>query len=265
MLQPAASSSVTLSGPLSAASPATAGTPHLQRAQVTFTGGLLQVQANNASLNAILHEITRTTGMKITGSVSEQRVFGDYGPAAPATVLATLLDGTGTNMLLRESADAAPTELILTPRTGVAAPPSAFAPSSDDAPNPPDAAAQGGALSPPVPQPGPFPLRRTTGTAPNGIPGQPNGTAVNGINLNSPGTSSSSAEFNPNTSGPSVTPAPGTTTDALGASAASSVLNPSTGANPANAVSPDTLRTPEQIYQQLEQLRRQAQQQTPPQ
>ena len=62
--------------------------------------------------------------MHISGGVPEQRVFGNYGPAAPATVLATLIDGTGSNMVLRESASDGPAELILTPRVGGPTPPS---------------------------------------------------------------------------------------------------------------------------------------------
>lgn len=106
------------------------------RAQVTFSGGLLGVRANNSSLNGILREVSRTTGMKLTGVVAEQRVFGNYGPAAPATVLATLLDGAGSNMLLRESGDAAaPTELILTPRLGGPSPPAPASSIAEDEDN----------------------------------------------------------------------------------------------------------------------------------
>ena len=106
--------------------------PH--RAQVQCADGQLEVHAENSSLNGILRAIARCTGMHITGGVPEQRVYGNYGPAAPATVLATLIDGTGSNMLLKETARDQPAELILSPRTGGPTPPapSAYAYADSD-------------------------------------------------------------------------------------------------------------------------------------
>ena len=92
-------------------------------AGVTYANGLLTVEANNSSLNQILHDISRETSMKITGGVADERVFGKYGPAPAAQVLSTLLDGTSSNMLLVGSAGAAPAEMILTPRSGGVTPP----------------------------------------------------------------------------------------------------------------------------------------------
>jgi hypothetical protein len=80
----------------------------------------------------VLREIARKTGMTITGGVSDERVFGNYGPGSPAKVLASLLDGTGSNMLLRENSSDAPAELILTPREGGPTPPNPNAPGFDD-------------------------------------------------------------------------------------------------------------------------------------
>jgi hypothetical protein len=94
-------------------------------AQVVYSNGLLTIAADNSSLNQILREISRQTGMRITGSVSDERVFGSYGPGTPARILANLLDGTGSNMLLRETASNVPAELILTPRMGGPTPPQA--------------------------------------------------------------------------------------------------------------------------------------------
>src|SRR5579875_1025625 len=107
---------------------------HPHAARVRCDGGLLEVRAENSSLNGILRAISRCTGMRITGGVPEQRVFGNYGPAAPATVLATLIDGTDSNMVLRETARDQPAELILTPRTGGATPPppSSYADAEND-------------------------------------------------------------------------------------------------------------------------------------
>jgi hypothetical protein len=114
----------TMTAPLAATAPATNITtskPH--HAQVSYNNGLLDIRANDSSLNQILRSISRETGLKITGGVADQRVFGNYGPASTSEILATLLDGTGTNVLLTEGgADKAP-ELVLTPRGGGPTPP----------------------------------------------------------------------------------------------------------------------------------------------
>ncbi len=94
-----------------------------KRAQVDLANGMLTVAADNSSLNQILREISRVTGMKITGGVTDERVFGSYGPADPSTVLATLIRGTGSNMMIVLDAKQAPTELVLTPRAGGPTPP----------------------------------------------------------------------------------------------------------------------------------------------
>jgi hypothetical protein len=94
----------------------TATRPH--RADVAFSGQMLTIRANDSSLHQILSSISHVTGMKITGGVAEQRVFGNYGPDNASTILATLLDGTGVNMLIREDDAHRPTELTLTARSG---------------------------------------------------------------------------------------------------------------------------------------------------
>lgn len=105
----------------------TYGTPIVGPVQhpalVIYDGGELEVRAKNSTLNQILDDIALRTGMKVTGHVNEEHVFGIYGPASPTDVLASLLQGTGSNMLLRVSANGAPKELILTPRTGGPTPP----------------------------------------------------------------------------------------------------------------------------------------------
>jgi hypothetical protein len=147
--------------------------------------------------------------MKITGGVSDERVFGKYGPADPAQVLAELLDGTASNMILVHREGEAQAELILTPRQGGPTPPNPNAHAFDDRPEPressPIRAAQ--------PEPAPAPVSR------------------------------------PET--PSVTPA----TPAAG----------STPANPSQPDSPNGVKTPQQIYEQLQRLRTQQQQSTQPQ
>lgn len=110
----------------SAVAPPQPETPSQQpakRAQVDLANGMLTVAADNSSLNQILREISRVTGMKITGGVTDERVFGSYGPADPSTVLATLIRGTGSNMMIVLDARQEPQELVLTPRAGGPTPP----------------------------------------------------------------------------------------------------------------------------------------------
>ena len=114
---PTQGSSAGMTAPLAATAPQRSGSSG-HAAQVSCDGGLLEIRAQNSSLNGILRAIARCTGMRITGTVPEQKVFGNYGPGAPATILATLLDGTGSNMLLQETSADGPAQLILTPRTG---------------------------------------------------------------------------------------------------------------------------------------------------
>lgn len=107
------------SGPAQATSAAPVAPHHIQ---VSYSDGQLAVEATNASLNEILHEISQKTGMKITGGVTDDRVFGQYGPSKPALVLDSLLEGTGSNFLLVDGAKGN-SELILTPRHGGVTPP----------------------------------------------------------------------------------------------------------------------------------------------
>jgi hypothetical protein len=94
--------------------------------EVTYANGMLTVSAANASLGQILQQISQKTGMKISGSAGEDSVFGQYGPSPVSEVLASLLDGSGSNMLLVDN-KSGPAELILTPRRGGVTPPSANA------------------------------------------------------------------------------------------------------------------------------------------
>ena len=184
--------------PASASAPSTPASQPPQavrQAQVAYTAGRLQVNADDSSLNQILREIGRVTGMKITGGVAEERVFGSYGPADPSTVLSALLNGTGSNMMLRLDSSRRPEELVLTPRQGGPTPPnpsaSRYASREDDLPPDrkygrprpidragPPASAQNPA--PTVPQPAPQPSTgppvspspgadTTTQQSPNGV------------------------------------------------------------------------------------------------
>jgi hypothetical protein len=177
-----------------------------KRAKVTFADGVLSISADNASLNQILRQIATDTGMKITGGVSDERVFGEYGPAPPDQILSALLDGTGSNMILVHRDGDVPAELILTPRQGGPTPPSPNAAVFND--NRSEAR-----QTPPVQvaQPAPEP------------PGPAN-------------------EVNPPAS--------------TGAAA--------TGTSPADSSQPESpngVKTPQQIYEQLQRMRQQQQQQ----
>src|ERR1700729_3229907 len=123
---------VPASSTLPAVAPLTPAQSPPQRAKITYTDNMIVVAASNSSLNQILHDISRLTGIKISGGVTDERVFGDYGPASPAQVLATLLDGTGSNMLLVQSTGNAPAELILTSRQGGPTPPNPNAQTFDE-------------------------------------------------------------------------------------------------------------------------------------
>ena len=179
-----------------------------KRAQVVYSNGTLSISADNASLNQILRQISSDTGMKITGGVADERVFGHYGPDDPAIVLAALLDGTASNMMLVHREDPAPAELILTPRQGGPTPPNPNAAAFDDRSNKPERPEQPEAQSLPATQPEPSPDR----------------------------------------SAPPVTPAS------------------NSGGSPVNNSQPDSpngVKTPQQIYEQLQRMRQQ--QSTPPQ
>jgi hypothetical protein len=177
------------------------------RAQVTYAAGQLSITADNSSLNQILRQISQETGMKITGGVTDERVFGQYGPATPAHVLNALLDGTSSNMLFVDATSSVPAELILTARNGGPTPPNPNAAlhEQDEQREPP----------PPAPEE----------PAPTPEPQQP--------------------AANP----PATVPAP--------------PANSSDSSQPDN---PNGVKTPQQIFDQLQRMRQQQpQQQTPPQ
>jgi hypothetical protein len=185
-----------------------------QRAKVTYTDHEITVTASNSSLNQILHDISHLTGIKITGGVSDERVFGDYGPASPSQVLATLLNGTGSNMLLVQSTGEAPMELILTPRQGGPTPPNPNAQSFDE-PN------ESSEDAPPNPVARPIRHMPPSPNAPRPVP--------------SPDASAQTSE-------PPVQVAP----------ADDGTVQPS---------SPNGVKTPQQIYDELQRIRQQQQSQ----
>jgi len=195
------------------------------RSDVHFAEGKLTVDATNVSLNQILREISHKTGIKLTGGVTDERVYGHYGPATPSEVLSSLLDGTESNMLLVANTNG-PSELILTPRLGGPTPPNpnAGAGDSDEGPR---QDAQG------------FGIRRSIGMrrgAENAPPADQGGASP------SPGIAPPS--------NPDAIPNAGATG---AAGAAGSTDQPDQ--------SPNGTKTPQQIYEQLRQLQQQQAQQ----
>jgi hypothetical protein len=121
-----------------------------KEAQIVFDHNSLLIRADNSSLAAILRQFATTSGMKIDGLGSDERVFGSFGPGAPRDVLADLLNGTAYNLvLLGDLSNGAPRELILTPAShaGASVPSPAAQASADEAANEPED------VPPPQPEP----------------------------------------------------------------------------------------------------------------
>jgi hypothetical protein len=255
----------TLPGPMAATPLNAAGTtsnrPH--RAQIEFENGQLQVRANDSSLDQILRDISRKTGLTIIGGVQDQRVFGQYGPASTSAILATLLDGTGTNILLREGSATTPPELVLTPRGGGPTPPSPSAvPDDSIADTPPP---------PPVvhPVPAPAPASAAMPAPAQSVPAAPGSvgpgsvvpaTIQNGV---IPANNVLGSQYNKTPTAsevPSMQSVPldslPTPTTAQGGSGIVDSPNPATGATPAPGASAPAALTPEAVYQQLLQMQK---------
>ncbi|MDR3745651.1 MAG: hypothetical protein P4K80_05925 [Acidobacteriaceae bacterium] len=168
--------------------------PAAKRAQVDYSAGQLSITADNSSLNQILREVVRKTGVKITGGVSDERVYGKYGPGSPSKVVAKLLEGTGSNIFLRETSSHTLSELILTPRQGGPTPPSPNAPGiadDDDQPAQPPSTPQSSGPQPPPP---------------NGTPHQPMLPAYN--SANTPSSTNTSTDPSQSSQSPGNLPPP---------------------------------------------------------
>jgi hypothetical protein len=222
-------------------------------AEISYAEGKLVIAADNSSLNQILREIQRKTGMKITGGVSEERVFGKYGPGTLSEVLTALLDGTGSNVLLVGADQTSPAELILTPRQGSASPPTPSALAVEN----PEPVRRPEPMPPPAVQPAFRPFRG--GAIPSAATpiGPPPSTAD--------GTMATSPVPFPD---PSATPpqvvSPPVSNGGSADPAASSTGTTAATSNADNPQSPNGTKTPQQIYQQLIRMQQQQQQQTNP-
>ncbi len=244
----------TLPAPI-AATPVSGESPSRRprRAQVTYVDGQLDVRADDSSLNQILRAISRETGLTVTGGVQDQRVFGQYGPASTSAVLATLLDGTGTNILLREGDSTRPPELVLTPRGGGPTPPSPSAVPDDsiaDAPPAQSTPAPAAVATTPattVVQPAIQPATTATTPTRSVVPGgpiPPNNVLGSQYNTTPTASEVPSVQSVPLDSLPSPTTAQG------GGGIVDSP-NPPSGATPAPGTATPGALTPEAVYQQL--------------
>jgi len=88
--------------------------------QVSYQGGQLTIQSQNATLAQVLRSVQAKTGgsFDIPGSANSDRVVAQLGPGQPRDVLAKLLDGSKFNYIILGSPTqpGAVQKLILTPR-----------------------------------------------------------------------------------------------------------------------------------------------------
>lgn len=105
-------------------------------ATVRSANNELTVTAHNSSLAQILRQVSSQTGMKLDGMSADERVFGSFGPGATREVLTALLNGTSYNLIMvGDLPNGAPRELLLSRRSGGAAPASPAAAANGN-PNP---------------------------------------------------------------------------------------------------------------------------------
>ena len=87
-------------------------------AAITWDSQGLSILAKNSSLQQILQDVATATGAKLEGTVTDQRVFGAYGPGQAREVLIQLLQGSGYNVLMIGDQDrGAPSRIVLTARS----------------------------------------------------------------------------------------------------------------------------------------------------
>jgi hypothetical protein len=216
-------------------------------AQVTYVDGKLNIRANDSSLNQILRSIAQKTGLKITGGVQDERVFGNYGSAPLSSIIATLLDGTGTNILFLDGDANNPPRLVLTPRGGGATP---IGPDSTAYDDQHPAESQSVRSNAPTNDHAQFPAAGGPGSIPqpmNNVNGSPSNTSPTASTL--PTTHSVPLDSVPT---PSTTPSTSGIVDAPNPPAPGTSIG----------AAPDGTVTPDQIYQEL--LKQQKQQQSNP-
>lgn len=202
---------------LPSARPSAVVTNTIQASDVTWDGARLTIEANGEPMPELLGRVAHETGMKITGGVPDERVFGKYGPGPVQVVLGDLFDGLSINMMLVNASATKPKELLLTVRSGAATPPSTRQVTENYQPRRVGQPIQ--AIPPQQPPQGPLqPPNNQAGFPPAGAP--PNSTAS---------TSNGSAD----------------------ASTASST-------DSSQPQSPNGVRTPEQIFEELRKRQQQS-------
>ena len=98
---------------------------HPADANVVWNSHGLRIDAANSSLQQIFRDVSAATGTKVSGMVTDQRVFGTYGPGPARQVLAQLLDGSGYNVvMIGDLGQGTPRQIVLSRQpTGPAPPP----------------------------------------------------------------------------------------------------------------------------------------------
>jgi hypothetical protein len=100
---------------------------------VTWNREDLRIDAANSSLQQILTDVATATGSTVEGLTKDERIFGNFGPAAARDVLAQLLQGSGYNIVMvGDQGWGVPRELILSARNTNKAPQGMTHPSADD-------------------------------------------------------------------------------------------------------------------------------------
>jgi hypothetical protein len=103
------------------------------QAAITWDSKGLSIEAANSSLRQILQDVTTTTGAKVEGLETDERVFGTYGPGPAKDVLSKLLQGTGYNVLMiGDQGQGTPREIVLSSRHGGAVQPATGAATTSD-------------------------------------------------------------------------------------------------------------------------------------
>jgi hypothetical protein len=126
-VHPAAPSALATSAPIAPVAPKPPDWPANDRpneATVHWNSQGLRIEASNSSLEQILHDVATATGARVEGLVTDERVFGSYGPGKARDVLSQLLDGCGYNVLMiGDQGQGTPREVVLSAQPKGDAPP----------------------------------------------------------------------------------------------------------------------------------------------
>jgi hypothetical protein len=131
-------------------------------ATVVYDSRGLFIAASNSSLAQILKDVSTDTGAKVEGlgadpRMTDQRIFGTYGPGPARDVLTQLLDGSGYNILLvGDRGQGTPRRIVLSAQGGSAAQNTAN--NASPTPSNEDTDADQPAPEPEVEQPPPQPI-----------------------------------------------------------------------------------------------------------